>query len=238
MSPDRRMTTLDVVLTDNPYAVSSLQIIDELEAAVHRVLKDATLDHPQVAISGVTSTYHDLQEISAADYSRTVFWMLAGIFLILVVLLRSIVMPIYLVASLILTYYTSMAVSGLIFNQILGLGELSWSVPFFAYVMLIALGIDYSIFLMSRFKEYQSLDVKEAILEAMKNMGTVIISAVIILGGTFAAMLPSGVMSLLQIATIILTGLVMYALIILPFLVPVLVRTFGRANFWPFMRED
>lgn len=88
---------------------------------------------------------------------------------------------------------------------------------------------------MDRFNEYKSLSVKEAMLLSMKNMGTVIISAVVILGGTFAAMYPSGVLSLLQIATIILSGLLLYAFVILPLFVPVMVKTFGKANWWPFM---
>ena len=71
----------------------------------------------------------------------------------------------------------------------------------------------------------------------MKNMGAVIMSAAVILGGTFAAMLPSGVMSLLQIATIILCGLFLYALAMLPLFIPVMVRTFGAANWWPFMGQ-
>ncbi|KHF29794.1 putative membrane protein YdgH [Anoxybacillus sp. BCO1] len=99
-----------------------------------------------------------------------------------------------------------------------------------------ALGIDYSIFLMDRFNEYRDKNVQEAMLEAMRHMGTVIISAAVILGGTFAAMYPSGVLSLLQIATIILTGLFLYALIVLPLFIPVMAKTFGRANWWPFMK--
>jgi RND superfamily putative drug exporter len=66
-------------------------------------------------------------------------------------------------------------------------------------------------------------------------MGTVIMSAAVILGGTFAAMLPSGVLSLLQIATIVLSGLFLYALVMLPLLIPVMIRMFGEANWWPFM---
>jgi RND superfamily putative drug exporter len=117
----------------------------------------------------------------------------------------------------------------------LGYEGISWAVPFFGFVMLMALGIDYSIFLMDRFKEYRHLSPKEAILKAMENMGTVIMSAAVILGGTFAAMLPSGVMSLLQIATIVLCGLFLYALVMLPLFIPVMVRMFGPANWWPFM---
>ena len=110
--------------------------------------------------------------------------------------------------------------------------------PFFGFVLLVALGVDYSIFLMDRFREYRHLDPKEAILEAMRHMGAVIMSAAVILGGTFAAMLPSGVMSLLQIATMVLCGLFLYALVMLPLFIPVMVRVFGEANWWPFMRGE
>jgi putative drug exporter of the RND superfamily len=146
------------------------------------------------------------------------------------------IMPMYLILSLILTYYTSMAVTELIFVNGLGYAGLNWAVSFFAFVILIALGIDYSIFLMDRFNEYRDKPVQEAMLLAMRNMGTVIISAAVILGGTFAAMYPSGVLSLLQIATIVLTGLILYALVVLPLFVPVMVKTFGKANWWPFMK--
>jgi len=120
--------------------------------------------------------------------------------------------------------------------HILGFSGISWAVPFFAFVILVALGVDYSIFLIDRFNEYKDLSVGQAMLVAMKKMGTVIISAVIILGGTFAAMIPSGMLSLIQIAAIILTGVFLYALIVLPLFIPVMVKTFGAANWWPFKR--
>jgi RND superfamily putative drug exporter len=173
--------------------------------------------------------------MSNSDYNRTVMFMIAGITMILIILLRSLIMPIYLIASLLLTYYSSVSITEFIFVNILGHSGISWAVPFFGFVIIMALGVDYSIFLMDRFSEYRHLDIKEGLLIAMKNMGTVIISAAIILAGTFAAMLPSGVMSLLQIATIVLSGLLFYAFIILPLFVPVMVRTLGKGNWWPFI---
>ncbi|MEH7495651.1 MMPL family transporter, partial [Neobacillus niacini] len=145
--------------------------------------------------------------------------------------------PLYLIGSLILTYFTSMALAEVLFVNILGYSGISWAVPFFAFVILIALGIDYSIFLMDRFNEFKHLPVEQAILISMKKMGTVIISAAVILGGTFAAMMPAGVLSLLQIAAILLIGLSLYALVILPLFVPVMVKTFGEANYWPFKKN-
>jgi RND superfamily putative drug exporter len=237
LSEDRKVMTVDVVFSKNPYSNEAIKRIPELKQAVERAVKGTKLENAQVAVGGVTSTYHDLNTISEHDYSRTVVLMLIGIGLILMILLRSLIMPLYLIGSLVLTYYTSMAISETIFVDGLGYTGISWAVPFFAFVILIALGIDYSIFLMDRFNEYRHLPVEQAIWQSMKKMGTVIISAAIILGGTFAAMMPSGVLSLLEIAAILLIGLALYALIILPLFVPVMVRTFGEANWWPFMKS-
>ncbi|WP_127496140.1 MMPL family transporter [Paenibacillus glycanilyticus] len=240
LSEDRKSAKFDVVFSGNPYEEETMSRIDDLEAAVGRGVQGTPYDgHVTYAVGGVSSMNNDLSNISNADYSRTVMLMIIGIAIILIILFRSVIMPLYMIASLLVTFYTSMAITEVIFVRILGHTGISWAVPFFGFVMLVALGIDYSIFLMDRFKEYRDqLSPTEAILAAMKNMGTVIMSAAVILGGTFAAMLPSGVMSLLQIATIVLCGLFLYALVMLPLFIPVMVRMFGKANYWPFMKED
>ncbi|MFP5106093.1 MMPL family transporter [Neobacillus sp. C211] len=238
MSNDRKVMTIDVIFNKNPYSNVAINRVPEIKQAVKRVIKDTKLENAKVAVGGVSSMHNDLDTISKADYSRTVVLMLVGISIILIILLRSLIMPLYLIGSLVLTYYTSMAISEKIFVNLLGYSGISWAVPFFAFVILVALGIDYSIFLMDRFNEYRNMPVEKAILISMKKMGTVIISAAIILGGTFAAMMPSGVLSLLEIATILLIGLALYSLVVLPLFVPVMVKTFGEANWWPFRKNN
>jgi len=238
LSPDKTIATLDIIFAQNPYSMESIMQVEDIKKQIQLSLEGTELENATFELSGVTSVYSDLNQVSDADYSKTVMLMLIGIGLILVVLLRSIVMPVYLIASLMLTYYSAMGITEFIFIDILGYTGISWAVPFFSFVILVALGVDYCIFLMSRFNEYAHLDIETAILLAMKNMGTVIISAVVILGGTFAAMYPSGVLSLLQIATIIITGLVLYSFIFLPLFVPVMVKLFGKANWWPFMKRE
>lgn len=236
LSEDRKVMTLNVIFEANPYSNEAINQIDEINLAIERATIDTKLENAKVAIGGITSVNADLNTMSKNDYSRTVVLMLVGISIILIFLFRSIIMPLYLIGSLILTYYTALGINEVIFVNILGYTGISWAVPFFAFVILVALGVDYSIFLMDRFNEYKDLSVGEAMLLSMKKMGTVIISAAVILGGTFAAMIPSGMLSLIQIASIILTGLILYALIVLPLFVPVMVKTFGAANWWPFKR--
>ena len=115
LSDDRKVMTLDVVLSTNPYSEEALGSVEQIQAAVDRAVKDTKLENAEVAISGITSTNNDLQSISNEDYTRTVILMLSGIFIILVVLLRSIVMPIYLIISLVITYFTAVGVTEMIF---------------------------------------------------------------------------------------------------------------------------
>lgn len=234
MSKDRTVTTLDVIFKDNPYSLEAIHAVAGIHDAIANTVANTEYADVHYGIGGITGAFADLEQISNADYSRTMMLMLIGITLVLIVLLRSIIMPIYLVISLLITYFTSMAIAELIFGAALGMDGIGWAIPFFSFVILLALGVDYSIFLMDRFNEHRDLPVGEAILLSMRKMGTVIISAGIILAGTFAAMMPSGVLSLLQIATVMLIGLMLYALVFLPFFVPVMVKLFGTYNWWPF----
>ncbi|WP_348633515.1 MMPL family transporter, partial [Mesobacillus selenatarsenatis] len=172
MSNDRKVMTMDVIFEANPYSNEAMAKVAEIEEAVERATKGTKLENADVAIGGITSTNADLDTMSGQDYSRTVILMLLGIGIILVFLFRSIIMPIYIIGSLILTYYTAMAVNEVIYVDILGYSGISWAVPFFAFVILVALGVDYSIFLMDRFNEYKNLSISEAMLLSMKKMGT------------------------------------------------------------------
>lgn len=238
LSDNSKVMTLDVVLEKNPYSSEAMAQVPELKKAVERAVKGTKLENAHIAFGGVSSMNADLDTMSGKDFSRTVILMLVGITMILFILFRSLIMPLYIIGSLIVTYFTSLAVNEMIFVNIMGYSGISWAVPFFAFVILIALGVDYSIFLMDRFNEYKSLSVTDAMLLAMKKMGTVILSAALILGGTFAAMLPSGMLSLVQISTIVVVGLLLYAVIILPLFIPVMVKIFGKANWWPFRKSQ
>lgn len=235
LSPDRKIVKFEAILDIHPYSKDALLLVDDVQEQVAHAIDKTRLEVNDFQIGGISSMNNDLDAVSAKDYTRTATLMLIGIFIILVFMLRSIVMPLYILASLLLTYFTALGLTELIFIRIAGQEGLTWAIPFFSFVMLIALGVDYSIFLMSRFNEYKDALLYDGMMKSMRNMGTVIISATIILGGTFAAMLPAGVLSLLQIASVVIIGLALYALIILPLLTPIFVKLFGKYNWWPFM---
>lgn len=234
MTPNRMVATFDVVLAIDPYSNAAMETVDEIDEQVARSLHDWP-DAFTYSLGGLPAGNADLSEISDQDFFRTATIMLSGIFIILIIMLRSLIMPVYILASLIGTYIISMAVTELIFVTILGYPGISWAVPFFGFVMLMALGVDYSIFLMGRFAENMRIsNVTDSLFGAMTKIGTVILSAAIILAGTFGAMMPSGVLSLIQIGTLVLTGLLLYAFVMLPLFIPLMVRLFGDKNWLPF----
>ncbi|MFI8684497.1 MMPL family transporter [Rossellomorea sp. NPDC077527] len=233
---DEKGMKLEVILSDNPYSPEAIDTVDRINETTERVIKDTPLEDAEVAIGGVSSINRDLSDISTSDFTQTVTIMLISLFVVLAILFRSFIMPLYMIGSLLLTYFTSVAVAEWIFVEGMGYDGISWAVPFFGFVMLVALGVDYSIFLMDRFREETSggMSVTDAIKASMAKMGTVIITAAIILAGTFGAMIPSGVLSLVQIATIVITGLLLYGLIVLPLLIPAMTVSFGNGVWWPF----
>ncbi|MDN7243257.1 MMPL family transporter [Planococcus sp. N028] len=230
---------LEVVLAEDPYSPEAIGITADIKEAVDRTVLSTPLEDAEIAYSGISSINNDLQEVSSSDFTKTVTIMLVSLFIVLAILFRSLIMPLYMIGSLLLTYYTSISIAELIFVNMLGYDGISWAVPFFGFVMLVALGVDYSIFLLDRFREEASrgISVREAMSISMAKMGTVIITAAIILAGTFGAMMPSGVLSLVQIATIVITGLLLYGLIVLPLLIPAISVSFDRGVWWPFVHK-
>lgn len=227
---------MEVILDEDPYSREAIGTVEDLKDSVRKSVIGTPFEDADLYFDGISVMNSDLQDISSSDFSRTVTIMLVGLFVVLFILFRSAIMPLYMIGSLLLTYYTSVSVTELIFVNWLGYDGISWAVPFFGFIMLIALGVDYSIFLLDRFREesLNRLNTREALTTAMAKMGTVIITAAIILAGTFGAMMPSGVLSLVQIATIVITGLLLYGLIILPLLIPAITVSFGRGVWWPY----
>jgi len=227
---------MEVVLSDDPYSPEAIETVHRLKEAAASEVKGTPFEDVNIAFGGISSINSDLADISSSDFKSTVMIMLISLFVVLAIMFRSLIMPLFMIGSLLLTYFTSIALAELIFVNLLGYDGISWAVPFFGFVMLVALGVDYSIFLLDRFREEaaRGITVREAMRISMAKMGTVIITAAIILAGTFGAMLPSGVLSLMQIASIVVIGLLLYGLIVLPLLIPAITVSFNRGVWWPF----
>ncbi len=235
ISSDGKLTEINVSFKENPYSNEAMAEIPKIKNTLENSVKGTKLENANIGIGGIVSTSYETKLMANSDYDKAVVFVIVGVSIVLVCILRSLVMPIYLMVSLVLTYFTSLSIVELIVEKIMGYPGVSWITSFFGFVVLMALGIDYSIFIMTRFNQYEGMPIKERMIKTMKIMGGVIISAVIILSGTFAALLPSGVLSLVEISLVVLTGILLYAIVILPLFIPAMVRIFREASWWPFM---
>ncbi|NWL89643.1 MMPL family transporter [Paenibacillus sp. 79R4] len=219
MSRDRKSTKVLIILDVNPFTEEAMDMVEKLDKQVQSAVQGTELSDAHIAIGGKTSQNLDLRDLSKSDFSRTAVIMLVGIGLVLILITRSIWQPLLIIGSLVLTYGMSLGIGEWITDKFLGVSEMGWNIPFFSFVMLIALGVDYSIFLMMRYRETEGSPDRK-ITDSAIHIGGIVISAAIILSGTFAALMPSGVLSLIEIAIVVITGLLLLSLIILPVLIP------------------
>ncbi|KRL04446.1 MMPL family transporter [Liquorilactobacillus oeni] len=225
MSGNKHATKMTIVLNENPSSANAMDKVSSIQNQVQKSLKGTALAGATVAIGGETSTVNDLHKTASNDFLRTASIMLIGILIALMVITRSVLQPFYILGTLLLSYVMALSITKLISSVVLGQSLLTWNTPFFGFIMLIALGVDYSIFLMMKYREFAKISGTPIvrIVRAAAVIGTVVLSAAIILSGTFAALIPSGVLTLIQVALVVIIGLIILVFAI-PTIIPSLIR--------------
>lgn len=217
LSPDKKSAMIIIILDSNPSSESAAEHSQALSAMARKSLKGTDLGKAEIEMGGQSSTIEDTKNTASGDFTRTMAIMLIGIGIALIFVTRSLLQPIYILGTLLLAYISSLSITRWVVSGVMGRSTLAWNVPFFTFIMLIALGVDYSIFVMMRYRDSDPHALPSArILEACTVIGTVVISAAVILGGTFAALIPSGVPTLIEVAIGVIIGLA-----ILVFLMPI-----------------
>ncbi len=218
---------LQATLTDAADSDAAQQTVRTLRAD----LSDA---YPGAIIGGVTATAIDTNDAAIRDRTVIIPVILAVILIILVLLLRSLVAPVLLVATTALSFGTALGVSGLLFTHVLGFPGADPAVPLYGFVFLVALGIDYNIFLMTRVRE-EALrhGTRTGIVRGLALTGGVITSAGLVLAATFAALAVIPILFLVQLAVIVSVGVLIDTFVVRSLLVPALSDDIGSAIWWP-----
>ncbi|NTV88853.1 MAG: MMPL family transporter [Clostridiales bacterium] len=234
ISDDGHGLIMEVILTVPPYTNTALDTVDKIKEAVRFSIKGTSLENAEFHIGGGTGALSEVRDITARDLKVVMIFVLSGIFIVLILLLKSLVAPVYLIITIIFSYLSTMGITYLFFQKLLGYDGLHWAVPFFAFCVLVALGVDYNIFLMSRVKEeYRPGDNKGSVTRALASTGGIITSCGIIMAGTFGAMLASSVRPILEVGFAAVVGLLMDTFIIRSITVPAIAVKFGEVNWWP-----
>ncbi len=216
---------LQATLTDAADSAAAAETVRDLRSE---------LDGLDALVGGVTATAIDTNDASVHDRNLIIPIVLAVILVILMLLLRSILAPILLIATTVLSFGTAMGVSALVFNHIFEFPGADPAVPLYGFVFLVALGIDYNIFLMTRVREEAlAHGTHEGILRGLAHTGGVITSAGVVLAATFAALGVIPILFLAQLAFIVAFGVLLDTFIVRSLLVPALGYDIGRAIWWP-----
>lgn len=218
---------LGATLTD---AASSIEARNTIE----RLRQTVEADHPDVKFGGVSAIQLDTNSASERDLMVIIPLILGAITIVLMLLLRAVVAPIILLLTTVLSFGATIGIAALLFNHLWQFPGADPVVVIFGFVFLVALGIDYNIFLMTRVREENAkLGLRAGTLKALIVTGGVITSAGIVLASTFAALNVIPILFLAQISFIVAFGVMLDTLIVRSLLVPALTLEIGKAIWWP-----
>jgi RND superfamily putative drug exporter len=229
----RSVTRLDVVLKSDPFAPASTATLGVIQTFLKKELPRTTLPPGGVETEcyGVTTNARDLAEITKADRSRINLLILGGIFLILLVLVRRPWLAAYLLATVLFSYLATLGATLLIGSLLSGrpIDQMDWRVPFFLFTILVAVGEDYNILLVTRaLQERARFGTGEGIRRALARTGGTITSCGLIMAGTFATLMLAGLGTLKQIGFALAFGVLLDTFVVRPFLVPAFILMIWR----------
>jgi RND superfamily putative drug exporter len=224
---DAEAVQLAAYLERDPYSQAAFDVIPRLREAVRAV-------SPTALVGGQTAVEYDLREASADDTRLLIPIALVIVLLILGVLLRSVVASVLLVATVILSFAAALGVGAVVFDVLFGFPGSDPSLPLFAFIFLVALGVDYNIFLMARVREETVRHgTREGMLRGLAVTGGVITSAGIVLAGTFAVLGVLPLTFLTEIGFVIAFGVLLDTFVVRSVLVPAFVFLLDRRMWWP-----
>ncbi|WP_239158519.1 MMPL family transporter [Winogradskya humida] len=219
---------ISVFPTDAPDTAAEYDTIKRVRTGVHGVFG------AQAIVGGPSAENLDTEVTTRRDEKRVIPLVLAVVLIVLGLLLRAIVAPLVLMATVIISFAAAFGGSVFVFDTILGFKGIDSSVPLLAFLFLVALGVDYNIFLASRAREETvRLGSREGMLKALTATGGVITSAGLVLAATFAVLATLPLVMLVEVGFLVAFGVLLDALLVRSVLVPALTLLIGRRIWWP-----
>jgi RND superfamily putative drug exporter len=229
-SRDRRLFSLQVLLSRDPFSQAAMDDIPHLREVVKRAAGGNL-----AVVGGITAENHDNQRALSRDAKLIVPLVLGLILLVLIALLRCVVAPLYVMGTVVLSFAFALGASSLVFTHVFGQPDSDPNLAIFAFIFLVALGVDDNIFLMTRIREERArgLSTRDAVVSGLERTGGVITSAGLILAGTFATLMALDLEALFQVGFTVCLGLLVDAFLVRTFLVPSIAVLLDERNWWP-----
>lgn len=229
----KNIAKINVILTKNPYTELAFDDLEKLRKQADTILSDSHING-KLHFAGETAKNTDIRTASHTDEIRIVLIMTILIMILLGIQTRSLLAPIYMIATILLSYGAALGISVWFFQDVMGYAGISYRIPLYTFIFLVALGVDYTIMLISRIREEKKrLPIHDAVREGVAKTGSVISSAGLILAATFAVLISQPVMELRAFGFAVTVGVLLDTFLVRPIVIPAIISILGKYSFWP-----
>ena len=232
ISPDGHSARFVVESKLDPFSTAAMDQVTSILDTARAAQPNTTLSDATISMVGTTPMYSAMRSYYDSDVELIAAMTLAVVFLILVMLLRAIVAPLYLIASVVISFLSALGTGVLFFHFLLG-QAIYWNVAATAFIVLVAVGADYNLLLITRIREESGSGIRTGIIRAVRSTGGVITSAGIIFAASMFGLLFGSVSTMVQTGFIIGVGLLIDTFVVRTITVPAMAALVGRANWWP-----
>ncbi|BBZ75162.1 putative membrane protein, MmpL [Mycolicibacterium anyangense] len=232
LSPDGKAARLIITHDVNPASEQGISVVDDELSAAHEAVKGTALSGADIYLTGTAATYRDVQSGAKYDTMIAAFAALTLIFIVMLVITRALVASMVIVGTVVISLGAAFGLSVFIFERIIGI-ELNWIVLAFAVIILMAVGSDYNLLLVSRFKEEIGAGINTGIIRSMGSTGTVVTAAGLVFAFTMGSMISGDLLNVGQGGMTIGIGLLLDTLIVRSLMTPSIAAILGPWFWWP-----
>jgi RND superfamily putative drug exporter len=232
ISPDGRTARYLVQSKLNPFTSEAMDQVNDILDAARGAQPNTTLGDASISMTGLTVTLRDTRDYYYQDLRLIITTTILVVLSILIVLLRALVAPLYLIVSVVFSYLSALGMGVLLFQVILG-QELHWSVPGLTFIILVAVGADYNLLLISRIRDESPHGIRSGVIRTVSQTGGVITAAGLIFAASMIGLQFSSITTLAQIGFIIASGILLDTFLVRTITVPATAVLVGKANWWP-----
>lgn len=232
MSRDGRTARFAVASSYDPYSADAMALDQTIIDTADAARPNTSLAGATVSIAGFTALNSDLQRLLAADFGRLATTTLLIVGVVLILLLRAVVAPLYLLGTVALNYFAALGLGVLVFQHMFG-HAIAWPVPLLAFILLIAVGADYNMLVISRLREESAQSARVGVLRTVAKTGSVITSAGLIFAASMFGLMFGSLDMMVQAGFVIGCGLLLDTFVVRTLTVPAIATLIGENSWWP-----
>jgi putative drug exporter of the RND superfamily len=233
-STDGTTARLNVILKTDAYSSESIAALDGIHDSIRHAIDTSAIKGASFYIGGETASQSDILSVNKTDFLRVLGLAVIGILVVSAILLRSLIAPLYMLITVLLNFGATLGIATWLFLDILDQNSVIYMLPIFVFVILVAVGSDYNIFLVSRIREEShKRTLKESVSVAVANTGGVITACGVILAGTFGALTTASLQLVFQVGAAIAIGVLIDTFLVRALVIPSLATLIGRWSWWP-----